>query len=343
MSTRTADGDGSNRVLVFEGPHRLSIQERPMPRPGPSEARVRVAVTGICGSDLHGYTGESGRRVPGMVMGHESSGWVDVLGPHVAGPAPGTPVTFIPAIACGGSCGHGATNRCSELRVIGVTPDLPGAFADTVIVPADRLVAIDGMSHELAATIEPMAVAVQAVRQAGAVEGRRVAVIGGGMIGLCIAVVLRDAGADPVVSEPLAARRAIAESCGLMAVEPASLSDLTPFDCSFDAVGVSATAATAIQSIPEGATTVFVGLGESDITIPLFDVVVAERSVRGSFCYPDEVFEDVVARMRGGELDPGPLIGTIVDLDEAPDAFARLASHELLDTKVLVRVGQDPE
>ena len=118
------------RVLVFDGPHRFHIETRPRPAPGPGEVRLRMAYVGICGSDLHGYTGESGRRLPGMIMGHEASGWVEELGPGVEGPAIGTPVTFNPSLPCDGACGHRFENHCAALRVIGVTPDIQGAFAD---------------------------------------------------------------------------------------------------------------------------------------------------------------------------------------------------------------------
>lgn len=331
----------STRVLVFDGPHRMHIEDRPLPEPGPGQALIRVARVGICGSDLHGYTGESGRRLPGMIMGHEASGWLEEVGPDADGPPPGSVVTFNPALPCDGSCGHTVANHCARLRVIGVTPDDPGAFADALLVPADRVVPIDGLSLEAGATIEPVAVALQAVRRAGDLREGRAAVIGGGMIGLCIALVLRAEGVDPVVSEPIRRRRDIAGQAGISAVPPEELESLDPFHLSFDAVGVSTTASTALRLIPKGGTTVFVGLGLPEITLPLFDLVVPERTVVGSFCYSDEVFREAVERTVAGELDTGPLIGPVVGFDEAHRAFEDLATGESAEVKVLVRIA-DP-
>ncbi len=91
------------RVWVYDGPHASHIETRPRPVPGPSDVRIRIALVGICGSDLHGYTGESGRRAPGMIMGHEASGWVEAVGSEVSGLAVGDTVTFNPALPCDGS------------------------------------------------------------------------------------------------------------------------------------------------------------------------------------------------------------------------------------------------
>src|ERR1700761_4232272 len=94
------------RAWVFDGPRRMRLEERPVPGVGPDDVRLRVAWVGICGSDIHGYAGESGRRVPGIVMGHEASGIIDAVGSDVEGLAVGQPVTFAPTMPCDGSCGH---------------------------------------------------------------------------------------------------------------------------------------------------------------------------------------------------------------------------------------------
>ncbi len=144
------------RVLVYDGPHEMHLEERPRPKPSPTQVLIRVAYIGICGSDLHGYTGESGRRVPGMVMGHEASGWVEEVGESVEGLAVGDRVTFNPAIVCGGACGHQEENHCAELRVVGVTPEIQGAFADALVVDASRVVPTGELDLVSGAMIEPM-------------------------------------------------------------------------------------------------------------------------------------------------------------------------------------------
>src|ERR1700722_565096 len=116
------------RYWVFDGPRAIHMERKPVPEPGPGEVRLRVARVGICGSDIHGYAGESGLRRPGVVMGHEGSALVGALGPGVSTLQPGQRVTFAPTMPCTGTCGHTAENRCEELRLVGVTPGLDGAF-----------------------------------------------------------------------------------------------------------------------------------------------------------------------------------------------------------------------
>jgi 2-desacetyl-2-hydroxyethyl bacteriochlorophyllide A dehydrogenase len=329
------------RVLLFDGPRQFHIESRPLPKPGAGDVRIRVAYTGICGSDLHGYTGESGRRVAGMIMGHEASGWIDEIGPDVVGVASGAPVTFNPALPCDGSCGHKVENQCSRLRVIGVTPDLAGAFADTVVVPANRVVPIDGTSMRFGAAIEPVAVGVHAVRRAGVVPGDAVLVIGGGMIGQCVARAARLAGASRiVVSDLFAERNELSSRSGFEAMEPGEV-PLGHFDRSVDAVGASPTASMAISAIRKGGVACFVGLERPEITVPLFDIVVGERHIVGTFAYTDQAFNDAAVHLATGDLDIDDLIGPTVSMEETPDAFAALADGKRREVKIMMHTGAE--
>lgn len=330
------------RVLVFDGPHRMHVERRTSPQPGPGEIRIRIARIGICGSDLHGYTGESGRRVPGMIMGHEAAGWIDAIGPGSTGVV-GRPVIFNPALPCDGMCGHTAENRCERLRVIGVTPDIQGAFADRIVVPEGRVVPVDGMPMEWAAAVEPMAVGLQAAEHLEAAPGERVLVVGGGMIGQCVAQAARLMGAeDVVVSDPMDERRALAAACGFHAVAPEEVPRVSSFDRAVDAVGLSLTAAASIRAVSPGGTVVFLGLGAPEVAIPLFEIVLQERRIVGSFCYRDEVFREAAARVADGSLDVASLLGPVVPLDEAPAAFEDLATGARRDVKILVTTAAEP-
>ena len=331
------------RVLVYDGPHRFHVERRPRPDPGTGEARVRMAYVGICGSDLHGYTGESGRRLPGMVMGHEASGWVDAVGPGITDLQIGTPVTFNPSLPCDGRCGHGQENHCATLRVIGVTPDIQGAFADAMVIPAGRLVPLGNLSLLWGAAVEPMAVALQATRRAGVRPGQSVVIIGGGMIGQSIAQTCRLEGAIRIaVSDPIADRRSLAESAGFEALSPDEVEAAGPFDVSFDAVGISPTAFAAIRSVPKAAVACFVGLGLPEVEIPLFDVVVGERVIVGSFCYPDEVFREAAEHLAAGRLDLEPLIGSVETFEDIAEAFEDLATQARTDVKIMMSTGATP-
>ena len=331
------------RALVYDGPHMFHIEERPLPEPGPGEVRLRTAYVGICGSDLHGYTGESGRRVPGMVMGHEASGWVEAVGQGVTTSVIGQAVTFNPAVACDGSCGHNVDNHCTRLRVIGVTPDYRGAFADAIVVPADRVVPLDGVSMELGAAAEPMAVALQAVRRAGVRLGDSVLIIGGGIIGQCIALAARLEGAGWItVSEGIKFRRRLAMQAGFDAVTPEEVTELLPVNRAFDAVGVTATASLAIRSLVKGGTACFVGLGRPEVSIPLFDVVVPERIIVGTFAYTDAVFRQTVEHLVARRLDLSPLLGNVEAFDGIAAAFEDLANGQREEVKIMLATGAPP-
>ncbi len=331
------------RVLVFDGPRVFHIERWPLPTPKRGEVRVRVAYAGICGSDLHGYTGESGRRVAGMVMGHEASGWIDDLGLGVDDLVRGAAVTFNPALPCDGSCGHTVENQCSNLRVVGVTPDLPGAFADSVVIPADRVVPIGGSSMTAGSAIEPAAVGIQAVRRAAVEVGDQVLVIGAGMIGQCVARAARLAGAGRiVVADVVADRNELSARSGFEAVEPGEVR-AGQFDRAFDAVGMSATATMAITSVRKGGVVCLVGLGRPEITIPLFDIVVGERHVLGTFAYTDQAFNDAARYVASGELGVDDLIGPTVSMEEMPDAFAALADGKRHEVKIMMHTGAATE
>ena len=331
---------GDMRVLVFDGPHRFHMEERPRPEPGMGEVRIRMAYVGICGSDLHGYTGESGRRLPGMIMGHEASGWIEAVGPGVNDLPIGTPVTFNPSLPCDGWCGHGPENHCAALRVIGVTPDIQGAFADAMVIPAGRVAPLGDLSLLWGAGVEPMAVALQATRRAAVRRGQSVLVVGGGMIGQSIAQTCRLEGATRIaVSDPIHERRSLAVSAGFRALRPDEVDAAGPFDVSFDAVGISETASAAIRNVPKAAVVCFVGLGLAEITIPLFDVVTGERVIAGSFCYPDAVFREAAEYLAAGRLDLEPLIGSVETFEEIASAFEDLATQARTDVKIMMSTG----
>ena len=163
------------------------------------------------------------------------------------------------------------------------------------------------------------------------------------MIGQAIAQTCRLDGATSVaISDPVAERRSLAENAGFDALEPDAVEAAGPFDVSFDAVGISPTAAASIRAVPKGGTVCFVGLGLAEVTIPLFDVVVPERKVVGSFCYPHSVFREATGHLAAGRLDLDPLIGSVETFEDIAAAFEDLATHRRSDVKIMMDTGQEP-
>ncbi|MFJ2504160.1 zinc-binding dehydrogenase [Microbacterium sp. NPDC087592] len=342
------------RELVLTEIGRLDVREAPIPQPGPGEALIRVAATGICGSDVHGYTGENGRRFPGQVMGHESSGTIAALGTGVDELAVGTAVTFNPVVvpAEDAAAFAGREQHHPGKHVIGVAKEIPAAFADYVVVPARNVVALpDGLPIELGALIEPLAVAVHAVRRLPAGSLGRVLVIGGGPIGQSIVIALRDAGAATIiVSEMDAARRELVRRLGAETIDPADgpVADQLRAggglaDAALDAVGITPTLRDAFTSTTLGAPICLVGMGSPQVTIDAFLVSTEERSLIGSFTYGSDDFTDAT-EIIGAEPDVyRTLISREIDVADADTAFSALAAGDGTPGKVLVRFDREEE
>lgn len=326
------------RALVMKDNWHLEVEEVPPPRPASGEIAVTVLATGICGSDVHGFTGENGRRFPGQVMGHETVGRTP----------DGRLVTVNPVIPCGEcpGCRGDAQQRCPHRRVVGVDPALSSAFAETMAVPAGNVVPLpDGMPAEHGALVEPLAVGYHAAVRGGCGEGDRVLVQGGGPIGQAAALgALRLGARRIVVSEPDAGRRALLGGLGLDTVDP-SEGEFAPAVREFlggpptlalDAVGSEVTVAGALETTAPGARVVLVGMHEPRPAVPAYAVSTAERSLIGSFCYSASEFAATVRWAAGTELDLSVLIEGRVGLDAAPGSFAALATGEDTSSKVLV-------
>ena len=260
------------RVLVWKGPWELAVEERDDPVPGEGDVLVRVAATGICGSDVHGFTGENGRRQPGQIMGHETVGHIGALGAGVAeshGVRVGDTVTVNPLISCGRcpACQAGLQQSCPDRRIIGVDPTIVSAFAEQMVVPAGNVVALPaGMPVEHGALVEPLSVGYHAARRGDCRPADSVLVIGAGPIGqACILAAQRLGATRVVVTEPAPHRRALAASLGAVAVDPAATAGADvhaalggPATLVLDAVGSTASYADAVRFTSFGARVVLV-------------------------------------------------------------------------------------
>lgn len=322
------------RALVFHGPGDIRVERLPDPEPAPGEVLIRVAATGICGSDLHGYTGENGRRHPGQVMGHETVGRIE---------GEGTLVTVNPVIGCGDcpQCAAGTEQLCTRRRIIGVDPTYRSAFAELMAVPTGNLVVLPAdLPIEYGALVEPLSVGYHAAVRGGVRPDDRVLVIGGGPIGQACALAARRLGADTVlVSEPHPGRRALVSLLGLDAVHPSDVDGAATVV--LDAVGSGASLTAAFDHSTLGARVVLVGMNAPEVTLAAYAVSTYERTLVGSFCYPSAEFRQTAAWVATRPPGLEHLVDGRAGLGGAPDAFAALAAGSLDASKVLVYCGEE--
>jgi threonine dehydrogenase-like Zn-dependent dehydrogenase len=332
------------KALVLTEYKQFSYEERPAPQPGPEEVLVAVKACGICGSDVHGMDGSTGRRRPPIIMGHEAAGIIAEAGPAVRGWAAGDRVTFDSTIYCGHCdfCRRGEINLCDNRRVLGVSCDAyrqQGAFAEFVAVPQRILYRLPGgLPFEHAALVEPFAIALHAIRRAPVTLNDSVAVLGAGMIGLALVQALRLAGCGRLIVADLDdGRLALARKLGAThAVNPAGgnaaaailgLTQGRGADIAFEAVGVTATVDAALACLRKGGTAVLVGNISPKIEFPLQTAVTRELTLCGS-CASRGEYPAVLDLLGRGQLQAGPLLSAVAPLAEGAAWFDRLYRKE---------------
>ncbi len=341
------------KALLLSEYKKLSVVEMPTPEIADDEVLVRVRACGICGSDIHGYDGSTGRRIPPLVMGHEAAGVIDRAGRGVRDFKAGDRVTFDSTVSCGHCdfCKSGRINLCDNRTVLGVSCGeyrRHGAFAEYVSVPARILYKLpDNLPFERAALIEAVSIAVHAVSRHVPKPDDTVVVVGSGMIGVLVIQVLKDKGCRHIVAvdvdnDKLALAQRIGAAHTLNPENgdiPAAVRDLTNgrgADASFEVVGHGNTVLTAIRSLRKGGTVVLVGNLSPKVELPLQEVVSREISVLGSCASSGEIPEciDLLAR---GAVNVDPLISLKASLDDAPGLFERLYSGDKALMKVILQ------
>ena len=317
------------KALLLPEYGRFQIVEMDAPVPGPEDVLIRVRACGICGSDIHGYTGITGRRIPPLVMGHEAAGTIDSVGTAVRGFAAGDRVTFDSTVYCGECefCRRGAVNLCNARMVLGVSCGdyrRHGAFAELVAVPARILHRIpESLPFEHAAMTEALAVAVHAVDRRRPAADERVAVIGCGMIGLLTLQVLRARGCRSVIGvDPDERRRRFAEQFGASSTI-ADAREIADMDHVFEAVGTAETVAAAVRVVRKGGHVTLIGNVTPQVPLPLQAVVSREITLYGS-CASSGEYPEAIRLLATGAVDVAPLISAIAPLTEGQQWFDRL-------------------
>ncbi len=331
-------------AMLLTAPSKLELVDFPAPAPADDEVLVRVRACGICGSDIHGWDGSSGRRHPPLIMGHEAAGEIAAIGHGVSGWEVGERVTFDSTIYCGvcSYCRKGEVNLCAERRVIGVSPPeykQHGAFAEYVAVPQRILYRLPaGLSFEHAAMVEPVSIAVHAVRRVSLSPDDVTLVVGAGMIGLLVIQALRWAGVRQVIAVDLEpGRRELARKLGASHALPPDANELIEeigrltggrgVDVAFEVVGLAPTVGLALQHTRRGGSIVLVGNLARQIDFPLQSVVTRELTLLGSCSSAGEypLCIDLIARQ---VIQVAPLISAVVPLSEGPAWFSRLSARD---------------
>ncbi|MFE0332203.1 zinc-binding dehydrogenase [Streptomyces sp. NPDC058960] len=319
--------------------------------PGPGEVELAPAYVGICGTDLHIFHGDMDARVAApAVLGHEMSGRVVRVGPGVAGWQPGDAVTVMPLRWDGTcpACTSGHRHVCQNLDFIGI--DSPGAMQQRWTVPASTLVRLPkSVSLDRAALVEPTAVAVHDVGRARVREGERVVVVGGGPVGVLIALVARAAGAEVRLVELSTHRRLRAEESGLTAWDPAA-EDVPELvrrwtggagaDVAFEVSGAAGGVDTAVEVLGVRGRLCLVAIHPRPREVNLHRFFWRELTLVGARLYDRSDFEKAVTLVADGTIPAERLISKVVPLTEAPAAFEALeAGGDVM--KILVDCGND--
>lgn len=339
------------RAAQYIRPGRIECREIPDTVPGPGEVTIAVEYCGICGTDVHIFKGHMDQRVhPPQAVGHEMSGKILRLGDGVTEFRIGDAVTVRPLDNCGScnTCRAGFTHICEKLKFFGI--ETPGAFAEEWVVPARQLHRLpDNMPMDLAALVEPAAVACHDVRRSGLKEGDFVVVNGGGPIGMLIALTARKAGGQVTVIEINPARLRLARELGFAVIDPKTADAVARIrretggsgaDVVFEVTGSEAGARLITEAARPRGTIVMVAIYPAPVPVDLHKFFWKELTMTGARVYEREDFERAIALVAARELPFDRLISRVFPLEELQNAFEYLGQAPDA-MKILIRCRKE--
>jgi len=338
------------KQAIMTAPGEIELRDIEAPVPGEGEVLLRVQRIGVCGSDIHVYHGKHPYTGYPVVQGHEFSASLEAVGPGVTGLTPGMKVTSMPQIVCGvcEPCKRGDYHICDQLKVQGF--QAPGCAQELWVTDAASIIPLpETFTYEQGAMVEPVSVAVHAVRRAGDLKGKNVAVLGAGPIGNLVAQVACARGARVLITDVSEFRLDIARQCGLentcnpnqdsLKEAVGKLFGKVSFQVGFECVGIEATMTDAIETIAKGGTIVVVGVFGDKPRVDMGLVQNNELNLVGTLMYKKEDYEDAVQLIGSGEVATKPLMSRHYSMDDYLDAYKFIDQARDRTMKVFIDIA----
>ena len=340
------------KALVYQEPWKMSMQDLPRPVLQPGEVLVKMESVGICGSDVHGFTGESGRRAPGMVMGHEVVGRIVETAPDVTNPKIGQRVTVFNVLSEHAPAPEEGDPSFLNKRVVGVNLGTRGAMAEYLAIPsANAIPASEEIAAEVSVLAEPVAVALHGFHRLAekSIKPHNIVIIGSGTIGLCCLLVAKSLGfQDVTVIDLISDKLQRAKNFGgnTLLIEMNSTPDdvagqikeklgVYP-DLVVDAVGVKASFDQAFQMVSEKGNLLLIGNLAKSVELPLQDLVSKEISLVGTYGFDLEAFRQGVETLPEFKDQLQTFIEGHCTLEETPEVMSALAKGERKALKIVI-------
>ena len=341
------------KALVLTAAKTLEYMDVDDPQPAENEVLVRVHACGICGSDIHGYDGSTGRRIPPIIMGHEAAGEIASVGSSVENWHPGDRVTFDSTIFCNACeyCLQGMVNLCNNRRVLGVSCKeyrQNGAFAEYVAIPQHILYRLpEAVSYEQACLVEPLSIAFHAARLTPITINDPAVVVGAGMIGLLVIQTMKLAGCGVVIAVDIDDRKLkLSKSLGAdFCINPKNedavetinkITDGRGAALALDAVGTNASLDTAISCLKKGGYLTLIGNITPKVDLPLQNVVTRQLRIQGS-CASSGEYPACLDMIAAGRVNIDFLISEVAPLSEGKHWFDTLYKGESSLLKVILK------
>ena len=327
------------QALVYEGPYQMTLQDVPAPTAGPGEVVIDVKAVGICGSDVHGYTGSTGRRTAPMIMGHEFSGIISSVGPGVTLAKVGDAVVPTPMFPF---------NNIGQRKVLGVF-STNGAYADQVVVHESMVLPKpDHVSWRQAAMCEPLSIAMHALSRTPVKPGDTVVVVGAGTIGMLAMLAARLKGAGRIIITDMSPHRLeMAEEMGadltINIKEQDAVARVLEYtngvgvECAIEAVGITPAVQQAHKMTRNGGHITWIGNSAKMIEVDMQEVVTRELSVAGTYGFQSE-FPEALAAIASGKINVDAMIERIAPLAEGPQIMDDLARGRIDLLKVVLEL-----